>query len=51
MLIEFDDMVADVLSNIKINSPVTEIFIRGRKLNISLIFFTQSNLAVTKIKE
>ena len=38
--IVFDDTVADMLSNKKINSVVTELFIRGRKLNISLAFIT-----------
>ena len=38
--IVFDDTVADMLSNKKINSIVTELFIRGRKLNISLAFIT-----------
>ena len=41
-LIAFDDMVADVINNRKLNSIVTELFIRGRKLNISLVFITQS---------
>ena len=35
-------MIADVLSNKKLNPIVTELFIRGRKLNISLVFITQS---------
>ena len=34
--------IADVLSNKKLNSIVTELFIRGRKLNISLVFIMQS---------
>ena len=38
ILIFFDDMVADMLSNKKFNPIVTEIFVRGRKLNISLGF-------------
>ena len=38
ILIVFDDMIADMINNKKINSIVTELFIRGRKLNISLIF-------------
>ena len=42
ILIVFDDMIADMISNRKLNSIVTELFIRGRKLNISLIFITQS---------
>ena len=48
ILIVFDDMVADVIYNTKLNSMVTELFIRGRKLNISLIFITQSNFKVPK---
>ena len=36
ILIVFDDMIADMLSNKKLNPVVTELFIRGRKLNISL---------------
>ena len=40
ILIVFDDMIADILSNEKRNPVVTELFIRGRKLNISLVFIT-----------
>ena len=40
ILIVFDNMIADVLSNKKLNPIVTELFIRGRKLNISLVFIT-----------
>ena len=35
-------MIADMIHNKKLNSIVTELFIRGRKLNISLDFITQS---------
>ena len=42
ILIVFHDMIADMLSNKKINPIVTELFIRGRKLNISLAFIPQS---------
>ena len=42
ILLVFDDMVADMIDNKKLNSIVTELFIRGRKLNISLVFITQS---------
>ena len=49
ILIIFDDMIADMLSNKKLNPKVTELFIRGRKLNISFVFITQSNFAVQKI--
>ena len=38
ILILFDDMIADMIQNKKVNSKVTELFIRGRKLNISLVF-------------
>ena len=48
ILIVFDDMIADMLSNKKLNPIVTELFIRGRKLNISLVFITQSYFAVPK---
>ena len=40
ILLFFDGMIADMLSNKKLNSIVTELFIRGRKLNISLLFIT-----------
>ena len=42
ILIVFDDMIADMIHNKKLNPTVTELFIRGRKLNISLVFITQS---------
>ena len=45
ILIVFDDVFAD---NKKLNPTVTELFIRGRKLNISLVFITQSYFAVPK---
>ena len=48
MLIVFDDMIADMINNKKLNSIVTELFIRGRKLNISLVFITQSYFKVPK---
>ena len=48
ILIVFDDMIADMINNKKLNSVVTELFIRGRKLNISLIFITQSYFKVPK---
>ena len=43
-----DDMIADMINNNKLNSTVTELFIRGRKLNISLVFITQSYFKVPK---
>ena len=48
ILIVFDDMIADMIHNKKLNSIVTELFIRGRKLNISLVFITQSYFKVPK---
>ena len=48
LLISFDDMIANVLSNKTLQRAVTELFIRGRKLNISLVFITQSYFAVPK---
>ena len=48
ILIVFDDMMADIIKNKKLNSIVTELFIRGRKLNISLVFMTQSYFKVPK---
>ena len=38
ILISFDDMIADMLINEKLNPIVTELFIRGRNLNICLVF-------------
>ena len=48
ILIVFDDMIADMLSNEKFNPIVTELFIRCRKLNNSLVFVTQSYTSVPK---
>ena len=48
ILIVFEDRSADVLSTKKLNSIVTELFIRGRKLNSSLLFITQYYFAVPK---
>ena len=41
IFIVFDHMIADMINNKKLNSKATELFIRGRKLNISLAFITQ----------
>ena len=48
VLIVFDDMIADMIDNNKLNPIVTELFIRGRKLNISIVFITQSYSKVPK---
>ena len=47
-LINKRDMIADMINNKKLNSIVTELFIRGRKLDISLVFITQSYFKVSK---
>ena len=48
ILIVFDDMIADMINNKKLNLIVTELFLRGRKLNMSLVFITQSHFKVPK---
>ena len=48
ILIVFDDMIADMINKKKLNSVVTDLFIRGRKLSISLVFITQSYFKVLK---
>ena len=48
VLIIFDDTIDDMINNKKLNSIVTELFIRGRKLNISILFITQSYFKVEK---
>ena len=48
ILIVFDHMIADMIHNKKLNSIVTKLFIRGRKLIISLVFITQSYFKVPK---
>ena len=48
-LIVFDDIIPDMINNTKLNSTVTELFIRSRKLNISLCFITQSYFKVPKV--
>ena len=40
LLIVFDDMIADMESNKKLSPIITELFLRGRKLNISLVFIS-----------
>ena len=48
IFIVFHDTIADILGNKELNPIVTELFIRGSKLNISLAFITQSYFAVPK---
>ena len=47
-MIIFDDMIADMLNNKKLNPMVTKLFIRGRELNIYLVFITQTYFTVSK---
>ena len=46
ILIVFDDIIADMINKKELNSIVTELFIKDRKLNISFIFITQSNFKI-----
>ena len=48
ILLVFDDMIADMINSKRLNSIVTELFIWGRKLNISLVFIRQSYFKVPK---
>ena len=48
ILIVFDDMIADMINNKKLNSVLSQLFIRGTKLSISLVFIIQSYLKVPK---
>ena len=48
MLMVFDNMIADMLRNKKLNLIVTELFIRVKKLNISLVLITKSYFMVPK---
>ena len=41
MLIVFNDMIADMINIKKLNPVITELYIRGRKLNISIVFIMQ----------
>ena len=48
VLIVLDEMIADMINNKKLNLVVTELFIRGRKINTSVVFITQSYFKVPK---
>ena len=48
ILIVFDDMIVDMINNKNLNPVVTELFNRGRKVHISLVFITQSYFKVPK---
>ena len=48
-MIVFDDMIADIINNKKLDSIVNELFIRGRKLNTSIVLITQSYFKVSRV--
>ena len=48
ILIVFDDMIADIMTNKRFQAIIKELFIRCRKLNISLVFISQSYFSVPK---
>ena len=47
-MIVFNDMIADMINNKKLNSIVTELFIEGKKLKIYIVFITQSYFKIPK---
>ena len=49
VLIVFDDMIADMMNNKKLDSIVTELFTRGRKINISIVSISQSYFKVPRV--
>ena len=48
ILIVFDEMMADIMTNKEFQAIIKELFIRCRKLNVSLVFITQSYFTVPK---
>ena len=48
ILIVFGDVIADIMTNKRFQAIIKELFIRCRKLNISLVFITQSYFSVPK---
>ena len=48
-LIVYDDVIADMINNKKLNPLVTELFIRGRKLNISIVLLLNHILKCHKM--
>ena len=48
ILIAFDDMIADIMTNKKFQAIIKELFIRCRKMNVPLVFITQSYFSVPK---
>ena len=51
ILIVFDDMIADIMTNKRFKGIIKELFIRCRKLNISLVFITPSYFSVSKMSD
>ena len=49
VLIVFDDVIADMEANKNLSPIFTELFLRGRKLNISLVFMSQSHSKCLKL--
>ena len=49
ILIVFDDIIADMINSKKLDLAITELFIRGRKLNTSVVLITQSYLRFQKM--
>ena len=49
ILIVFDDMIADIMTNKRFQSVIKDLFIRRKKPNISLVFITQSYFSVPKV--
>ena len=49
MLIVFDNVIADMKTNKKLSPIVIKMFLRGRKLNISLVFISQLNSRCLKL--
>ena len=48
ILIVFDDMIVDIMTNKRFQAIIKELFIRCRKLNISSVFITQSYFKIPK---
>ena len=48
ILIAFDDMIADIMTNKKFLAIIKDLFIRCKKTNISLVFIMQSYFSVPK---
>ena len=49
VLIVFNDMIADMINNKKLDSIVSELFTRGKKINLSIVFITQPNFKVPRV--